>query len=116
MGVLVLGPDINESFYKFAVNKKGEIRFGLGAVKGLGESAVEAIVNERKENGFFKSFDDFAKWISLSALFNSIKFVSSKKFFSKWSLIEIEDFFIVFIILLKNLLSIPLFFKLDVRG
>ena len=65
MGVLVLGPDINESFYKFAVNKKGEIRFGLGAVKGVGESAVEAIVNERKENGFFKSFDDFMQRVDL---------------------------------------------------
>ena len=51
MGVKVLGPDVNESFYKFAVNDKGEIRFGLGAVKGVGKSAVEAIVNERKENG-----------------------------------------------------------------
>ena len=72
--------------------------------------------NFKRSIALFKSINDFAKWISLSALFNSIKFVSSKKFFSKWSLIEIEDFFIVFIILLKNLLSIPLFFKLDVRG
>ena len=65
MGVSVLGPDINESFYKFSVNKNGEIRFGLGAVKGVGESAVEAIVSERKENGSYLSFDDFMKRVDL---------------------------------------------------
>jgi DNA polymerase-3 subunit alpha len=63
--VSVLGPDINESFYKFAVNKNGEIRFGLGAVKGVGEGAVEAIVNERKENGNYIAFDDFMKRVDL---------------------------------------------------
>ena len=65
MGVSVLGPDINESFYKFSVNKNGEIRFGLGAVKGVGESAVEAIVSERKENGSYLFFDDFMKRVDL---------------------------------------------------
>ena len=65
MGVPVLGPDVNESFYKFAVNKKGEIRFGLGAVKGIGEGAVEAIVSERKENGNYIAFDDFMKRVDL---------------------------------------------------
>ena len=64
MGVPVLGPDVNESFYKFAVNDKGEIRFGLGAVKGVGEGAVEAIVNERKE-GKYLAFDDFMKRVDL---------------------------------------------------
>ena len=67
MGVKVLGPDVNESFYKFAVNKKGEIRFGLGAVKGVGKAAVEAIVDMRKENGNYTSFDDFVKRIDLRA-------------------------------------------------
>tara|TARA_Y100000991_G_scaffold215560_1_gene206528 strand:- start:74 stop:4432 length:4359 start_codon:yes stop_codon:yes gene_type:complete len=67
MGIKVLGPDINESFYKFAVNKNGQIRFGLGAIKGVGESAVEAIVNERKNNGNFKSIFDLAKRIDLRA-------------------------------------------------
>ena len=67
MGITVLGPDVNESFYKFAVNKKGEIRFGLGAVKGVGEGAVEAIVNERKEHGNFTSIFDLAKRIDLRA-------------------------------------------------
>ncbi len=65
MGVVVLGPEINESFYKFSVNSKGEIRFGLGAVKGVGEGAVEAIVNERKENGNYKSFVDFIQRVDL---------------------------------------------------
>ena len=64
MGVPVLGPDVNESFYKFAVNANGEIRFGLGAVKGVGEGAVEAIVNERKE-GNYTAFDDFVKRVDL---------------------------------------------------
>jgi len=64
MGVQVLGPDVNESFYKFAVNEKGEIRFGLGAVKGVGEGAVEAIVNERNE-GKYTAFDDFVKRVDL---------------------------------------------------
>ena len=65
MGVKVLGPDVNESFFKFAVNKKGEIRFGLGAVKGVGRLAVETIVDERKENGNYSCFDDFVKRIDL---------------------------------------------------
>ncbi|MGC6469659.1 MAG: DNA polymerase III subunit alpha [Flavobacteriales bacterium] len=67
MGLTVLGPDVNESFYKFAVNKNGEIRFGLGAVKGIGEGAVEAIVKERQENGAFKSIFDVVKRIDLRA-------------------------------------------------
>ena len=75
MGLTVLGPDVNESFYKFAVNKKGEIRFGLGAVKGVGEAAVETIVNERKENGNYSSIFDFVKRVDLKA-FNKRAFES----------------------------------------
>jgi DNA polymerase-3 subunit alpha len=67
MGVPVLGPDINESRYKFAVNAKGEIRFGLGAVKGVGEGAVEAMVNEREAGGFYTSIFDLCKRIDLRA-------------------------------------------------
>ncbi|AOW20530.1 DNA polymerase III subunit alpha [Urechidicola croceus] len=66
-GIKVLGPDVNESYYKFAVNNEGAIRFGMGAIKGVGESAVETIVNERKENGSFKSIFDVAKRIDLRA-------------------------------------------------
>jgi len=61
MGVHVLGPDINESDLAFAPNKKGEIRFGLTGVKGVGDKAVESIIEERNERGPFKSVYDFAQ-------------------------------------------------------
>jgi len=64
-GIEVLIPDVNESFYKFAVNKEGAIRFGMGAIKGVGAGAVEAIVDERKENGAFTSIFDMAKRVNL---------------------------------------------------
>ncbi|WP_350290204.1 DNA polymerase III subunit alpha [uncultured Croceitalea sp.] len=67
MGLDVLGPDVNESFYKFAVNKDYAVRFGMGAIKGVGRSAVQSIVEERKENGHFKSVFDMAKRIDLRA-------------------------------------------------
>ena len=54
MGIKVLGPDINESQKGFAVNKAGEIRFGLGGLKGVGEAAVESIIAERNNGGFLK--------------------------------------------------------------
>lgn len=65
MGVPVLGPDINESNYKFTVNKEGAIRFGLGAIKGLGSAPVEAIINERNENGHYQSIFDLTKRVNL---------------------------------------------------
>lgn len=64
MGIKVLGPDINESLKGFAVNKAGDIRFGLGGLKGVGEAAVESIIEERKKNGFFKDIFDFIKRIN----------------------------------------------------
>ena len=67
MKINVLGPDINESYYKFSVNKGNAIRFGMGAVKGVGYGAVKTIVNERKKNGQFKSIFDLAKRIDLRA-------------------------------------------------
>jgi DNA polymerase-3 subunit alpha len=67
MGLEVLGPDVNESYYKFAVNKEGAVRFGMGAIKGVGRSAVETIIEERKANGPFKSVFDLAKRIDLRA-------------------------------------------------
>ncbi len=66
-GIEVLGPDINESFYKFSVNKNGAIRFGMGAIRGVGEGAVKAIADERKENGYFKSIFDVTKRVDLRA-------------------------------------------------
>jgi DNA polymerase-3 subunit alpha len=67
MGLLVKGPDVNESELNFTVNQKGEIRFGLGGVKGVGEGAVESIVNERVKNGPFKSIFDFLERVNLSS-------------------------------------------------
>lgn len=67
MGVPVLGPDVNESQYQFAVNKSGQIRFGMGAVKGVGENAVLSIVEERKVNGPYKNIFDFVRRINLRA-------------------------------------------------
>ncbi len=61
MGINVLGPDVNESHMKFTVNKIGDIRFGMGAIKGLGSGPVGAIIKERDESGGFKSIFDFAK-------------------------------------------------------
>ena len=67
MGLEVLGPDINESYLKFSVNAAGAVRFGMAAVKGVGESAVKAIIKERKENGNFTSIFDLAKRVDLRA-------------------------------------------------
>ncbi|PWL29453.1 MAG: DNA polymerase III subunit alpha [Fluviicola sp. XM-24bin1] len=65
MGVPVLGPDINESNYHFTVNKEGAIRFGLGAIKGLGSAPVQAIIEERTENGWFSDIFDLTKRVNL---------------------------------------------------
>ena len=67
LGMSVMGPDVNESDLTFTVNSEGNIRFGLGGVKGVGEGAVEAIVNERKANGKFKSMFDFIERVNLTA-------------------------------------------------
>ncbi|MBP5135345.1 MAG: DNA polymerase III subunit alpha [Paludibacteraceae bacterium] len=67
MKIPVKGPDINESDLNFTVNKSGEIRFGLGGIKGVGEGAVEAIVQEREKNGPYKSVFDFVERVNLSA-------------------------------------------------
>jgi DNA polymerase-3 subunit alpha len=67
MNINVLGPDVNESFLKFGVNKAGDVRFGLAAVKGVGESAVLNIIEERRKNGAFKSIFDFVERVNLTA-------------------------------------------------
>jgi DNA polymerase-3 subunit alpha len=64
MGIKVLGPDINESQIGFAPNKKGEIRFGLGGLKGVGEAALESIIEERNKRGAYKDVFDFIKRIN----------------------------------------------------
>ncbi len=68
MGVPVLGPDINESQYNFSVNKSGQIRFGLGAVKGVGEQAVIATIEEREKSGPFTSVFDLTRRVSGKAV------------------------------------------------
>ncbi len=65
MKISVLGPDVNESLYPFSVNDKGQIRFGLGAVKGVGEAAVQSIIEERNLNGKFSSVFDLVRRINL---------------------------------------------------
>lgn len=67
MSIQVLGPDVNESGLKFSVNKAGDIRFGLGAIKGVGEGAVQNILEERRKNGPFKGLFDFVERVNLNA-------------------------------------------------
>ncbi|MEL6926414.1 MAG: OB-fold nucleic acid binding domain-containing protein, partial [Bacteroidota bacterium] len=65
MGVAVLGPDVNESVSNFSVNKKGQIRFGLSALKGVGEGPVEAILEERKKGGSFQTIFEMVRRLDL---------------------------------------------------
>ena len=66
MGIQVLGPDVNESVLKFSVDQHKNIRFGLGAVKGVGESAVQNIIDERKKHGPYRDIFDFVERVNLS--------------------------------------------------
>ena len=68
MGLSCLGPDVNISRNKFSVDEGGNVRFGLGAIKGLGDSAVETIIKERNANGRFTSIFDFVQRVSMNAV------------------------------------------------
>ena len=68
MGMDVLGPDVNESYVKFTVNKDGNIRFGLGAIKGVGESAVLQLIEEREPNGLYKDIYDLVERVNLNSI------------------------------------------------
>ena len=68
MGIATLGPDVNESYQKFGVNHHGEIRFGLAAIKGMGDSVAQAIIDEREKNGPYKDIFDFAQRVNMSAV------------------------------------------------
>ena len=68
MGIRVLGPDINESRRNFSSNKAGDVRFGLAAVKGVGEAAVDSIIEERERNGRFKDIYDFMERVNYSVV------------------------------------------------
>ncbi len=95
MGISVLGPDVNESNIKFTVNKDGNIRFGLGAIKGVGKNAAGNIIEERKLNGYYKNIFDFVERIDLFAVnkknlealtiagaFDSFKEISREQYFA----------------------------------
>ncbi|MER2996131.1 DNA polymerase III subunit alpha [Pontibacter populi] len=97
-GVAVLGPDVNESLLKFNVNEQGQIRFGLGAIKGTGEAAVDAIIAEREKNGLYQDIFDFAKRVNLRAVnkktFESMALAGcfdSWELYHRAQLIEIPD-------------------------
>ncbi|HEY9259062.1 DNA polymerase III subunit alpha [Chitinophaga sp.] len=68
MGIDVLPPDVNESFKGFAVNKQGQVRFGLGGLKGVGEAAIENLLEERRKEGPFKNIFDFIKRVNQRAV------------------------------------------------
>ena len=100
MGIRVLGPDVNESMPRFSANKSGDVRFGLAAIKGVGEAAVNSIIEERTKNGRFKSMLDFVERIDYSLVnkkcleniayaggFDSISDFSRCKFFG----IDVRD-------------------------
>lgn len=95
LGVNVLGPDVNESMLKFSVNRKGDIRFGLGAIKGVGEGAVQSILSERENNGPFKSIFDFVQRVNLSACNRkNIENLALAGGFDSFQEIKREDFFV----------------------
>ena len=68
MNIPCLGPDVNDSEQKFSANKKGEVRFGLSAIKGMGEAAATNIIAERHKNGQYKDIFDFVQRVNLSAV------------------------------------------------
>ena len=96
MGIKVLGPDLNESFIDYSVNQNNNIRFGLGAIKGVGSIAAESIINERLKNGSYHNFIDFIKRIdgkvvnkrvlealAIGGAFDSLTSVHRANFFQK---------------------------------
>ena len=68
MGIATLGPDVNESYLKFGVNHKGEIRFGLAAIKGMGDNVAQSIIDEREKNGPYKDIFDFAQRVNYGSV------------------------------------------------
>lgn len=94
MELNVLGPDVNESYLKFAVNKKGDLRFGLAAIKGVGEGAVLNIVEEREKNGVFVDIFDFVERVNLSTCNKkNIESLALAGAFDNFEGVKREDFF-----------------------
>ena len=95
MGMNVLSPDVNESFFKFSVNREKDLRFGLAAIKGVANSAVKAIIEEREQNGHFTDIFNFVERVPVSACnkktleslalagaFDSLPGISREQFFA----------------------------------
>lgn len=94
MNINVLGPNVNESYLKFSVNKEGHIRFGLAAVKGVGGGAVNNIIEERTKNGPFKDIFDFVERINLGTCNKkNIESLALAGAFDDFPEIEREQFF-----------------------
>jgi DNA polymerase-3 subunit alpha len=94
-GVSTKGPDVNESMLRFSVNHAGDVRFGLGAVKGVGEGAVVAIIKEREAHGPFTSIFDFVQRVNLSACNRkNIEALALSGAFDSLGGIKREDFFV----------------------
>ncbi|MFP4366275.1 MAG: DNA polymerase III subunit alpha [Bacteroidales bacterium] len=94
MNIEVLGPDINDSELKFTVNKDGNIRFGLGAIKGVGGSAVEKIIEERTRNGSFKDIYDFAERVNFHSVNKrALEALAAAGAFDEFSEISRHQFF-----------------------
>ncbi len=96
MGINVLTPDVNESLLKFSVNSHGDIRFGLGAIKSVGQGAVNDIIDERNKNGLYKDIFDFVERVNLSSVsrkivealayagaFDSFPYIKREQFFAR---------------------------------
>ena len=94
MGMPTLGPDVNESRQKFSANKKGEIRFGISAIKGVGGSAADAIIGERDKNGPYKTIFDFIQRVNLTSVNRkSIESLMLSGGFDSFEVMKREDFF-----------------------
>jgi DNA polymerase-3 subunit alpha len=95
LGMSVMGPDVNESELNFTVNKDGNIRFGLGGVKGVGEGAVLAIIDERTKNGRFQSVFDFIERVNLTTCNKrTVESLALCGAFDSFSDIRREQFFV----------------------
>lgn len=94
MGIPTLGPDVNESRQKFAASKKGEIRFGISAIKGVGGGAADAIISEREKNGPYKDIFDFVQRVNLTAVNRKgIESLVLSGAFDGFGKVRREDFF-----------------------
>lgn len=96
MGINVLCPDVNESFLKFSVNNEGDVRFGLAAIKSVGQNAVAEIIRERTQNGPFADVFDFVERVNLSACNKkTIEALALSGAFDSLPKVKREDFFAV---------------------